>query len=206
MCPIPNLSTPDSFLLSERESKMLCLFVCITIIFFYYFRSKCSICIQQPITWTCPHVHNEMLQCTINNSPSSEVWFLNPTQLVTQLSANFDNLPNSIQTGSNLAGWVRTFIEVSISVASAKAYAQTFSCKEIMRVSLYKLGIRTMDDMLVRLKLTKEPLVSLTLPAHHAKPPTVKLPQLNSKMTSKQFWKFWIDGDVITKMTILLAT
>ena len=55
--------------------------------------------IYQPITAqeiTCPSVHNEMLQCTINNSFSSEVQFLNPTQLVTQLSANLDNLPNSI--------------------------------------------------------------------------------------------------------------
>ena len=46
--------------------------------------------------WTCPRVHSETLQCTINCSPSSEVQFLITTQLAPHLSANFDNLPNTI--------------------------------------------------------------------------------------------------------------
>ena len=46
--------------------------------------------------WTSPCVHNETLQCTISDSLSSEIQFLNLTQFVIQLSADLDNLPNSI--------------------------------------------------------------------------------------------------------------
>ena len=93
------------------------------------------------------------------------------------------------------------FIEVSVPVASAKIYAQTFSSKEITRDSLHmldhtmlkELGIKTMGDVLTILKLTKKPPVSL---ASHVKPPAAKLSQLNSEMTQQQFQKFRIDWDM----------
>ena len=78
------------------------------------------------------------------------------------------------------------FIEVGISVASAKISAQTFSSEEITRDCLHMLdramlkhlGIKTMGDMLAILKSTKEPPVS---PANYLKPLTVKFPQLTQK-------------------------
>ena len=81
-------------------------------------------------------------------------------------------------------GWESMFIEAEISAASAKVYLQTFSNEEIMRDSLHmldhaklkELSIRTMGNMLVILKLTKEPAIS---PAIHVNPPTAKLSQLN---------------------------
>ena len=68
---------------------------------------------------------------------------------------------------------------------------------------LKELGIKTTGDMLVTLKLTKEPPVSQ---ASHLKPLTAKLPQLNLEITPLQFRRFRIDWDVFTKMTHLLTT
>ena len=68
------------------------------------------------------------------------------------------------------------------------------------RTMLKELGIKTMSDVLAMLKLTKEPLV---LPASHMEPPTTKLPQLSSEMTTQQFGKFRTDWDVFTRMTNL---
>ena len=65
---------------------------------------------------------------------------------------------------------------------------------------LKKLGIKTMGDMLTILKLTKEHLVS---PATYMKPPTIKLPQLVSEMTTQQSRKFRIDWYVFTRITNL---
>ena len=113
-----------------------------------------------------------------------------------------------LQTGYDLAGWESTFVEAGISAISTKIYAQTFSREEITKDSFHmldhtmpkELGIKTMGDVLTILKLTKEPLVS---PASHMKPPTVKIPQLISEMTTQQFWKFRIDWDIFTRITNL---
>ena len=109
-----------------------------------------------------------------------------------------------LQTGYNLAGCESMFTEAGIS--ATKIYTQTFSSKEITRDSLHmldhmmlkELGIKTMGNMLTILKLTKEPSVPS---ASYIRPPTIKLPQLNSEMTSHQFWKFRVDWDIFTKMT-----
>ena len=68
------------------------------------------------------------------------------------------------------------------------------------RTQLKELGIKTMGDVLTILKLTKEPLVS---PVSHMNPPTAKLPQLVSEMTTEQFRKFRIDWDEFTRVTNL---
>ena len=68
------------------------------------------------------------------------------------------------------------------------------------RTLLKELGIKTMGDMLTILKLTKGPLVS---PASPMKPPTAKLSQLSSEMTTQQSRKFRIDWDIFTRMTNL---
>ena len=113
----------------------------------------------------------------------------------------------ALQTGYNMAGWESTFVKAGISATSPKIYPQTFSSEVITRDSLHMLdrtmlkdpGIKTMGDVLAILKLIKEPLVS---PVSHMKPPTVKLPQLVSEMTT-QFRKFRRDWDVFTRMTNL---
>ena len=65
---------------------------------------------------------------------------------------------------------------------------------------LKELGIKTMGDVLVILKLIKEPLVS---PACHMKLLTAKFPRLSSEMTTPQLRKFRIDWGVFTRMTNL---
>ena len=98
----------------------------------------------------------------------------------------------ALQTEYNLVGWESTFIEVSISAASTKIYAQKFSSREIMRDSLHmldrvmlkELGINMMDYVLTLLKLIKETPVS---PTSYVKPLTAKLPQLNSEFTTQEF-------------------
>ena len=108
-----------------------------------------------------------------------------------------------LQTGYNLPGWESMFLEAGISVTSTKIYTQTFSGKEIIRDSLLdcmllkELGIRTMGNVLAKLKLTKEPSVP---PASFIRLPTTKLLQLSLEMTSQHFQKFRIDWDIFTKM------
>ena len=95
-------------------------------------------------------------------------------------------------------------------MASAKVYAQTYSSKGIMRDSMHmldrtmlkELGIKSMGDVLIILKLAKENPLS---PATHVKL-TTKPPQLYSEMTPQQFRKFKIDWDVFIKMTNLSDT
>ena len=70
------------------------------------------------------------------------------------------------------------------------------------RKMLKELGIKSMGDVLIILKLAKENPAS---PATHVKQ-TAKPPQLNSQMTPQQFRKFKIDWDVFTKMTNLSDT
>ena len=101
----------------------------------------------------------------------------------------------ALQTGSNVAGWESMFIEVGISVASTKIYAQTLTSEKdslhmLDPTMLKELGIKTIGDVLDILKLTKEPSVS---PAIHVKAPPAKLPQLNSEITPQQFQKLRID-------------
>ena len=74
------------------------------------------------------------------------------------------------------------------------------------RVKFKELDIRTMGDILAILKLTKESPVSLSSLESHTKPPTAKLPQLNSEMTSEKFRKFRIDWDVFTEIINLTFT
>ena len=116
----------------------------------------------------------------------------------------------ALRTGSDLTGWESIFTNAGITMASAKVYVQTFSSEGITRDSMHMLdqtmlnvlGIKSMGDMLIILKLAKENPAS---PATHVKL-TAKPPQLNSEMTPQQFRKFKIDWDVFTKMTKLSDT
>ena len=116
----------------------------------------------------------------------------------------------ALQTGSDLTDWKSIFTNAGIITASAKIYAQTFSSEGITRDTMHmldrtmlkELGIKSMGDVLIILKLAKENLAS---PTTHVKP-TAKPPQLNSEMTPQQFRKFEIDWDVFTKMTNLSDT
>ena len=136
--------------------------------------------------------------CSSEYSLSRITQYMNYTQV-----QNFDMAE---WTGYDLAGWESTFIKAGISATSTKIYAQMFSSEEITRDNLHmldcmmlkELGIKTMGDVLVILKLTKEHLVSSV---SHMKPPTVKLPQLVLEMMTQQFQKFRIDWDVFTRMT-----
>ena len=113
-------------------------------------------------------------------------------------------------TGSDLTDWESIFTNAGITMASAKIYAQTFSSEGITRDTMHmldrtmlkELGIKSMGDVLIILKLTKENPAS---PTTHVKP-TAKPPQLNSEMTPQQLRKFKIDWDVFTKMTNLSDT
>ena len=97
----------------------------------------------------------------------------------------------ALRTGSDLTGWESIFTNAGITMASAKVYAQTFSSEGITRDSMHmldwtmpkELGIKSMGDVLIILKLAKENLAS---PASHVKP-TAMPPQLNSEMTPQQF-------------------
>ena len=117
----------------------------------------------------------------------------------------------ALQTGTELAKWEKFFVEAGISTISAKAYAQTFTSEEITsdnlhildRATLKELGIRTMGDILLILKLTQGLPVTRPSSASLTKPPAAKLPQLNSEMTPQQFRKFRVDWEVFTKMTNL---
>ena len=116
----------------------------------------------------------------------------------------------ALRTGSDLTDWESIFTNAGITTASAKIYAQTFSSEGITRETMHMLdrtmlkglGIKSMGDVLIILKLAKENLAS---PTTHVKP-TAKPPQLNSEMTPQQFRKFKIDWDVFTKMTNLSDT
>ena len=116
----------------------------------------------------------------------------------------------ALRTGSDLTGTESIFTNAGITMASAKVYAQTFSSEGITRDSMHmldhtmlkELGIKSMGDVLIILKLAKENPAS---PATHVKP-IAKPPQLNSEMTPQQFRKFKIDWDVFTKMTSLSGT
>ena len=116
----------------------------------------------------------------------------------------------ALQTGSDLADWESIFTNVGITTASAKIYAQTFTSEGITRDTMHmldwtmlkELGIKSMGEVLIILKLAKENPAS---PTTHVKP-TAKPPQLNSEMTPQQFRKFKIDWDVFTKMTNLSDT
>ena len=104
-------------------------------------------------------------------------------------STNFNNFNMALHTGFNLGCRESMFIKVGISAASAKIYTLSFSSEEITRKSLHMLDpamlkdldIKTMDDVLTILKLTKETSVS---PASHIKQPFAKLPQLRNDHTT----------------------
>ena len=69
----------------------------------------------------------------------------------------------ALQTGSDLTDWESTFTNAGITMASAKIYAQTFSSEGITRETMHmldqtmlkELGIKSMGDILIILKLAK---------------------------------------------------
>ncbi len=70
----------------------------------------------------------------------------------------------ALRTGSDLIGWESIFTNAGITMTSAKVYAQTFSSEGITRDSMHmldrkmlkELGIKSMGDVLIILKLAKE--------------------------------------------------
>ena len=92
----------------------------------------------------------------------------------------------ALRTGFDLPGRESTFIEAGISTTPVKIYAQTFSSEEMTRDSLHMLDHTMLKELDIKtlgnvLKLTKERSVP---PASYIRPPTTKLPQFSSEMTS----------------------
>ena len=101
--------------------------------------------------------------------------------------------------------WECFFIEVGISIDSAKTYVTKFADEKLTikrlqmldRSMLKELGVTLMGEAMCILKQAKEATAQSTrIQALAAKPPN-----LNIEMTPQQFRKFRIDWDVFTKMT-----
>ena len=138
--------------------------------------------------------------------PSSySSWYSLWTTLKYNTQQNFNM---ALQTEYNLTGWESTFIEAGIPATSANIYTQTFSSEEIPRDSLHMLDPNNAQgtghqDWVTCSPHSNWPKNSWYHLARHMKPPTTKLPQLSSDMTTQQFQKFRIDRDVLTRITNL---
>ena len=65
------------------------------------------------------------------------------------------------------------------------------------------LGIKTLGEMLVILKLVKDPIAPSPLLAYYAKIATAKIPQILLEMITQQFQKFKIDWDRFTQISLI---
>ena len=111
-----------------------------------------------------------------------------------------------LTTGTGSDEWQELLTKMGIPADSARTYAKTFVEESITKDSLTmidweilkELGVTTMGHALAILELAKEqPLISDS----YTKAPAVKLPQLHSRMTSQQIWKFRINWKVFVWMT-----